>query len=220
MNDSVKFHKELKDKDLLLKRNSELETKCRIQKQVISECKNQIGILKDDIVDLQSQSEQQQSISDNPNNEEPLFSLRKTTVANRSGKGVHQRWGYDVVFIIIQLLAVDTKPTAIQSSLQIFEYLYTGKDAKFLPSVNYIRQCRLYATIINELIAAMQLGKVPWWSTIYHDGTSRRQCHLYNLLFSIVDKWSKETDPMIVSSCIVLMEGNAEGLEEAITSKV
>ena len=28
MNDSVKFHKELKEKDLLLKRNSELETKC------------------------------------------------------------------------------------------------------------------------------------------------------------------------------------------------
>ena len=31
MNDSVKFHKELKDKELLLKRNLELKTKCRIQ---------------------------------------------------------------------------------------------------------------------------------------------------------------------------------------------
>ena len=123
MNDSVKSHKELKDKELLLKRNLELKTKCRVQKQVINECKNQIGILTDNIVDLQLQSQQQQSISENPNNEAPLFSLRKTTVANRSGRGGHQRWGYDVVFIIIQLLAVDTKPTAIQSSLQIFEYL-------------------------------------------------------------------------------------------------
>ena len=149
MNNAIKSQKELKDIELLMKRNSELETKCRQQKLVINKCKSRIGTLTDDIVDLQLQNKQQQSILDNPNNEGPLFSLRKMTVANRSGKGVHQRWGYDVVFIIIQLLAVDTKPTAIQSSLQIFEYLYTGKDSKFIPLVNYIRQCRLYATIIN-----------------------------------------------------------------------
>ena len=89
-------------------------------------------------MDLQLQNKQQQSILNNPNNEGLLFSLQKTTIANHSGKGVHQRWGLDVVFIIIQLLAVDTKPTAIQSSLQIFEYLYTGKDVTFVPSVNFI----------------------------------------------------------------------------------
>ena len=152
MDNAIKSQKELKDTELLLKRNSELKTKCRVQKLVINKCKNRIGTLtddivdlqlqnkqqKDDIVDLQLQNEQQQSILDNPNNEGLLFSLQKTTVANHSGKGVHQCWGSDVVFIIIQLLAVDTKPTAIQSSLQIFEYLYTGKDATFVPSVDYI----------------------------------------------------------------------------------
>ena len=89
-------------------------------------------------MDLQLQNKQQQSISANPNNEGLLFSLCKTTVANRRGNGAHKQWGSDVVFIIIQLLAVDTKPTAIQSSLQIFEYLYTGKDVTFVPSVNFI----------------------------------------------------------------------------------
>ena len=64
-------------------------------------------------MDLQLQNKQQQSISDNPNNEGLLFILRKMTVANRCGNGAHKRWGSDVVFITIQLLAVNMKPTAI-----------------------------------------------------------------------------------------------------------
>ena len=100
--------------------------------------------------------------------------------------------------------------------------MYTGKDVTKLPYVNYICQCRIYATIINEIIAAMRLGLVSSrWPAMYHNGNSQRQCTLYNFLFRIIDKWFNKIDPpMIVSSCIVMIDRTAEGIKEAINSKV
>ena len=137
MDNAIKFQSKLKDAELMMKWNSELKEKCWQQKVVIKECKNRIGTLTDDIVDLQLQNKQQQSIFANPNNEGLLFSLCKMTIANHHGNRAHKWWGTEVVFIIIQLLAVNTKPTAIQSSLQIFKYLYTGKDTRLINSINF-----------------------------------------------------------------------------------
>ena len=123
--------------------------------------------------------------------------------------------------MIIQLLAVDAKSTVIQSCKQIFNYLYIGKDVTKLPSVIYIHWCRIYAIIINEFIAAMKLGLVSWWPNMYHNGTSCKQFALYSSLFRISDKRSNKMDPpMIALSCTVMMNRSAEGICEAINSKV
>ena len=59
------------------------------------------------------------------------------------------------------------------------------------------------------------------WHVVYHNGTSSKQCAIYNLLFGIMDKWSNKTDfLMIVLSCIVIVDGSAEGIKEEINSKV
>ena len=107
--------------------------------------------------------------------------------------------------------------------MQLFNYQYTDSDALEVPSVNFIRQCRIYAYIVNDILAAIRLGNAIQWPAIYHDGTNRRQCSLYNLLIALEDKWADgngNDSPMIVSSCIVMMDGTAKGIGETIKVKV
>ena len=76
---------------------------------------------------------------------------------------------------------------------------------------------------MNNILAAIRLGRVVNWGAFYHDGTSWRQLSLYNLLIAIDDKWSNgngNDSPMIVSSCIVSLDGTAEGIMETIEQKV
>ena len=76
---------------------------------------------------------------------------------------------------------------------------------------------------MNNILAAIRLGRVLNWGAFYHDGTSRRQLSLYNLLIAIDDEWSNgngNDSPMIVSSCIVSVDGTAEGIRETIGRKV
>ena len=76
---------------------------------------------------------------------------------------------------------------------------------------------------MNNNLAAIRLGKVARWPAFYHDGTSWRQLSLYNLLIAIEDQWSNgdgNNSPMIVSSCIVPIDGMAHDIKNTIETKV
>ena len=190
------------------RRNKKLEQQCCVQKNKLKDLGKRLGDSYDRIKDLKQKKDQQ-------------FSLARTKVVNASGRGAVLKWGNEVVFVIIQQLAVDAKPTAIQKSLESFHFQYTGNVAEEVPSVNYIRGCRLVGFIVNDILGAIRLGLASNWRSMFSDGTNRRQCALYNLLFDIKDDWSKGFEsPMIVSSCIIMMEETAEGIHDAIHRKV
>ena len=140
----------------------DLERICSDQKQQMIDMKQQFDNAIDTILDLQQQ-----------NKETPLqFTLFKTTVANPSGKGANRKWDVEVVFLIMQLLVRGAKPTAIHAIMQVFNYQYTGKIADEIPSVSFIQKCQTYCYIMNNILAAIRLGKVARWPAFYHDGMS------------------------------------------------
>ena len=129
----------------------------------------------------------------------------------------------EVVFLIMQLLVGGAKPTAIHAIMQVFHYQFTGKGADEIPSVSFIRKCRMYCYIMNDLLAAIRMGRALLWPAFYHDGTSRRQLSLYNLLIAIQDEWSNgngNDSPMIVSSCMIPIDGTADSIHSTIKTKV
>ena len=122
-------------------------------------------------------------INDLQKNKDPKFSHARTKVVNAGSRGAVTKLGNEVVFSIIQQLAVNAKPTAIQKSLQSFNFQYTGIDAEDVLSVNYIRGCRLVGFIVNSILGPIRLGLASNWRSMFSDRTNRRQCTLYNLLF-------------------------------------
>ena len=81
----------------------------------------------------------------------------------------------------------------------------------------------MYCYIMNDILAEIRLGRVALWPAFYHNGTSWNQLLLYNLLIAIKDQWSNgngNDSPMIVSSCIILIDEMAHGIHNTIKIKV
>ena len=112
--------------------------------------------------------DQQKVIKETP----AQFTLTKTVTTNCSGRGGSRKWDVEVVFLIMQLLVGGAKPTAIHAIMQVFHYQFTGKGAEEIPSVSFIRKCRMYCYIMNDLLAATRLGRVFLWPAFCHNGTS------------------------------------------------
>jgi len=81
-----------------------------------------------------------------------------------------------------------------------------------IPSVNYCRHCRIVCFIINDIIAGIRLGRAKKWYQLFTDGTSRRQCKLQNLVLELYHTYK----PLIVSSCILIVNESAEAQVELI----
>jgi hypothetical protein len=63
-----------------------------------------------------------------------------------------------VVLMICELLISGTAPTAVPSTIQIiYETLYKEKSEQ-LPSVNFVRECRVVIEVIGEIMAAIKLA--------------------------------------------------------------
>ena len=92
-------------------------------------------------------------------------------------------------------------------------------SAEKLPSQNFVRECRIIVQIIGETLAAIKLSKATSWEQLFTDGTSRRQLSMQNAIVSIINE-HKETDPIIVSSCIFLENETSEKQEEGLLEKI
>ena len=96
-----------------------------------------------------------------------------------NGKGSTKKWDVAVVSLIMQLLIGGTKPTAIHIILQAINSQYRGNDLDKILCVSFIQQCRIYCFIVNDILAAIRLGRAASWGAFYHNGTSQRQLSLY-----------------------------------------
>jgi hypothetical protein len=134
----------------------------------------------------------------------------------RGGSG---RWPMWVVLIICELLANGTAPTAIPSNIQtLYETLYQDKPQE-LPSVSFVRSCRVVVEVMCETKAAIKIASSPEWSQLWTDGTSRRQTSFTALIVGILSK-DGNIDPVVISSCIFMEDDTSQMQVDGIVNKV
>ena len=67
--------------------------------------------------------------------------IKKEKIIGRRGGA--SRWPVHIVLLICEMLVNGTPPTAVPANLQSTQAAFTGVKARELPSVNFVRQCRL-----------------------------------------------------------------------------
>ena len=77
-------------------------------------------------------------------------------------------------------------PFAIPSSIGTLTATLYGDDPKKLPSLNYVRQCRVLVQVIGETITAMKLAACPDWAEIFFDSTRKDFSALMQLLTTLI----------------------------------
>jgi hypothetical protein len=93
-------------------------------------------------------------------------SKRDLTYEFKAGRKGGAQWPLWVTEVCCELLMNGSSPSAIPSSIiTLFAALY-GEEPKRIPSVNYVRQCRVLVQIISETITAMKLAACPNWAEV------------------------------------------------------
>jgi len=108
---------------------------------------------------------------------DPKHSMQKEwddeEAARNHGGG--RRWPPWVVQLICELLITGTPPSAIPQIIQTFcecETLLQEKP-KELPSVNFVRECRVIMEVIGKTIVAIKLAHAPKWDQLWYYGITR-----------------------------------------------
>ena len=77
------------------------------------------------------------------------------------------RWPLWVTEVCCELLVNGLPSSAIPSSIGTLNATLYGEEPKKLPSLNYVRQCRVLIQVIGETITAMKLAACPNWAQIF-----------------------------------------------------
>ena len=141
--------------------------------------------------------------------------LKKTRMIGRKGG---RSWDVWVVQVCCELLVSGTPPAAIPSSIGSLYETFYGEAPDELPSVNFVRQCRITVQIVGETITAMKLAGVDNWKEIVFDATTRRQVPFQAVVIGLMT--DGVLDPVIVSSCIFLEDESSEVQAAGVVSKV
>jgi len=141
---------------------------------------------------------------------------REVKLGRRGGAS----WPLWVTEVICELLVIGSPPSAIPYTIgTLFATLY-GKEPPKIPSLNYVRQCRVLVQIISETIMAMKLAACPHWAEIFFDATTRRQVPFLAVVISLMGDDPETIDPVIVSSCVILEDKTSETQVDGIVIKV
>ena len=143
--------------------------------------------------------------------------IRKERIVGRRGGG--QRWPVWIVQMICEMLSNGAPPSAIPGLIKITMETFTGEEVKTLPSIRYVRHCRLIVQILGETMAAIKLGREKCWQQLFTDGTTRRQISFQNVVIGLMGE-SNSVNPVVVSSCIFLENETSDKQVEAILNKV
>jgi hypothetical protein len=100
----------------------------------------------------------------------------------------------------------------------MYEMLY-GEKPKEVPSVRFVRQCRVVVEVIGETIVALKLASADSWKQLWTDATTRRQIPFTALVIGILAD-DETVDPVVVSSCIFMDDERSETQADGIVSKV
>ena len=134
-------------------------------------------------------------------------------------QGGARRWPIWVVQLICELLVNGTAPSAIPANIQtMYETLY-GETPSDVPSVNFVRQCRVVVEVIGETITALKLAAAENWDALWTDGTTQRQIPFAALVIGLLGD-GEAIDPVIISSCIFMEDERSETQGGGIVSKV
>jgi hypothetical protein len=86
--------------------------------------------------------------------------------ARNNGGG--RRWPPWVVQLICELLVTGTPPSAIPQIIQTFCETLLWEKPKELPSVNFVRECRVIVEVIGKTIVAIKLAHAPKWDQLWY----------------------------------------------------
>jgi hypothetical protein len=86
------------------------------------------------------------------------------------------------------MLVNGTSSLAVPSAMQTMYELLIGETPKELPSVSFVRSCRVVVEVIGETPAAMKLADAPSWSQLWTDGTTRRQIPFAALVVGLMER--------------------------------
>ena len=177
---------------------------------LLKELKVKVGELKDELAEESKARDSLERMSTIR-----LAIKRERAIGRWGGSG---RWPVHIVLLICEYLVNGTPPSAVPANLQSASAAFTGAEAKELPSVNFVRQCRTVCENLNLMFAGFRLGNARKWHEIFTDGTERRQVAMQNLVIGIMEDGGM--DSVLVSSCKFLENGTAEKQVEAIKEQV
>ena len=133
-------------------------------------------------------------------------------------RGGAKQWPVHIVLLICELLVNGTNPSAVPANIQSTCAAFTGVEAEELPSVNFVRECRVVLQNLNETLSAFRLGTDESWHQAFTDGTTRRQIAFQNLVIALME--DGDLDPVIVSSCMFVENETAERCVKSIIETV
>jgi hypothetical protein len=133
-------------------------------------------------------------------------------------RGGAKRWPVHIVLLICEMLVNGTNPTAVPANIQTSCAAFTGVEAEELPSVNFVRECRVVLQNLNETLSAFRLGNATSWHQAFTDGTTRRQIAFQNLVIALLE--DGDLDPVIVSSCMYVENETSERCVQSILETV
>ena len=100
----------------------------------------------------------------------------------------------------------------------MYETLY-GEKPDEVPSVNFVRGCRVVVQVVGETITAIKLANADSWKQLWTDATTRRQIPFTALIKCILGEEDK-LDPVVVSSCIFMEDERSETQADGICEKI
>jgi hypothetical protein len=133
-------------------------------------------------------------------------------------RGGASKWPPRVVQLVCEMLVNGTPPSAIPANIASLSAYQTGKVPESVPSLSFVRECRVVCQVIAECLAAFRLGKAEKWLQTHTDATSRRQIAFQNLIISIRE--NNKIISVILSSCIFLNDEKSETIVQALIKKV
>ena len=171
-----------------------------------------------DIIEDEASIKTPLSVAEGKNDRSSLLTIKRESFVRRKGGG--HRWPVRVVQLICELLVDGAPPSAIPGIIYTTTTTMTNKEPKQIPSINFVRGCRIIAQIIGETIAGIKLARIESWEQLFTDGTSRRQVSFQNIIIGLLTNETETLDPLYVSSCIFTENETSKKQVEGIIEKV
>ena len=119
---------------------------------------------------------------------------------------------------IREILLNGMSPQSMPSNIAFMAELMHGSKVKELPSLRFIRKCRVVLQIIDETLTAFKVAKSEKQDQAFIYGTIRRQISLQDFFVAYLE--GEELKSMIISSQILLEDKTYENQVEDILAKV
>ena len=120
--------------------------------------------------------------------------------------------------MICELLINGTQPSAVPSCIHtVYKTLYKEEPDE-LPSINLVRECRVFVEVMGETLMAIKLANAPQWLQLWTNATIRRQIPFTALIIGILAE-SGDIDPCVVLSCIFVEDETSKTQVDGIVKR-